>query len=199
MKCLKAPKPLTNPSVTGIPPKVKNMRAMFESASAFNQDIGGWNTSKVSDMHGIFKQATSFDQDISQWDTSNVKGPIGSNSVTCNNSAIGTTFNHQGHTYLVVNDESIKDQAQLDKLELGEIRFCTSHVTDMDGLFKGRDYFNADISDWDTSEVVKMGEMFEGATTFNQPIGNWDTSKVRDMKGMFEVPPPLTNPSVTGI
>ncbi|WP_241209918.1 BspA family leucine-rich repeat surface protein, partial [Vibrio caribbeanicus] len=161
------------------------MRAMFEGASAFNQDIGGWNTTNVSDMHGIFKQATSFDQDISQWDTSNVKGPIESISVTCNDKDIGTTFNHQGHAYLVVDDESIKNQAQLDKLEQGQIRFCTSHVTKMDSLFKGREHFNADISDWDTSEVWNMREMFKDATTFNQPIGNWDTSKVEVMYEMF--------------
>ncbi|EFP98249.1 hypothetical protein VIBC2010_02648, partial [Vibrio caribbeanicus ATCC BAA-2122] len=127
-------------------------------------------------MHGIFKQATSFDQDISLWDTSNVKGPIESISVTCNDRDIGTTFNHQGHTYLVVDDESIKDQAQLDKLEQGQIRFCTSHVTDMGGLFKGREHFNTNISDWDTSKTRYMHEMFKGASAFNQPIGNWDTS-----------------------
>ncbi|EFP98634.1 hypothetical protein VIBC2010_19060, partial [Vibrio caribbeanicus ATCC BAA-2122] len=107
-------------------------------------------------------------------------------SVTCNDRDIGTTFNHQGNTYLVVGNESIKDQALLDTLEQGQIRFCTSHVTNMDGLFKGREYFNADISDWDTSKVTNMGRIFSGATSFNQPIGNWDTSEVSDMEGMFE-------------
>ncbi|EFP94764.1 BspA family leucine-rich repeat surface protein [Vibrio caribbeanicus] len=101
-------------------------------------------------------------------------------TVKCLDKPINSTFNHQGNTYLVVDDESIKNQAQLDKLEQGQIRFCTSHVTKMDGLFKGREHFNADISDWDTSKVEFMGGMFSGAEAFNQPIGNWDTSKVRD-------------------
>ncbi|EFP97516.1 BspA family leucine-rich repeat surface protein, partial [Vibrio caribbeanicus] len=106
-------------------------------------------------------------------------------TVKCLDKPINSTFNHQGDTYLVVNDTGIKNQAQLDKLEQGQIRFCTSHVTNMNGLFKGREHFNTNISDWDTSKVRYMHEMFKGASAFNQPIGNWDTSKVKHMWSMF--------------
>ena len=37
-----------------------NMQSMFRSASAFNQDIGDWNTAQVTDMVYMFRYATAF-------------------------------------------------------------------------------------------------------------------------------------------
>ena len=47
--------------------KVTTMRAMFESASAFNRDIGSWNTEKVTNMDYMFQLASAFNHDISSW------------------------------------------------------------------------------------------------------------------------------------
>ena len=60
-----------SPNLTKVPPtipsSVTDMSWMFSNASAFNSDIGAWNTSNVTSMSRMFTQASAFNQDLSGW------------------------------------------------------------------------------------------------------------------------------------
>jgi surface protein len=51
---------------------VTDASRMFAGASAFNQDISGWNTGNITNMASMFADASSFNQNISAWDVAGV-------------------------------------------------------------------------------------------------------------------------------
>ena len=137
--------------------KVTTMRLMFLSASEFNQNIGSWNVSNVINMRGMFFEASAFNQNIGNWIVSNVTDMREMFSGT-------SEFNQNIGSWKV------------------------GKVTDMLGMFFGALAFDQDIGRWDVSKVENMQGMFSGALAFDQDIGDWDVSSVTrpGMSRMFE-------------
>lgn len=53
--------------------QVTSMKALFLSMSAFNEDIGYWDTSSVTKMGSMFRNATAFNKDLSGWNVFEIK------------------------------------------------------------------------------------------------------------------------------
>ena len=57
---------------------VANMNTMFYFATAFNQNIGGWNVASVSGMNSAFASAVSFNYNLAAWNVDRVVDLTGS-------------------------------------------------------------------------------------------------------------------------
>jgi len=113
--------------------------------------------------------------------TNNIYGGLRAGKVDCFTAEVGTEGTaDNGINYLVVDNTTIRNH--LDRAET----LCTSHVTNMAGLFKDNHSFNQSITTWDTSHVTDMTSMFENATSFYQMIGDWNVYSVEHMDNMFK-------------
>ena len=140
--------------------RVKNMEAMFQQATLFNQDISLWDVSNVTNMGRMFSDPVSgstggrFNQDISLWDVSSVTN-------------MQTMFSRAGQFNQAIG------------------RWEVGSVTNMQAMFLHAGQFNQDIGNWDVSSVTNMQAMFFSARQFNQDISRWDVRKVGNMASMF--------------
>jgi len=158
---------------------VTNMDYMFRNAITFNQDIGNWNTSKVTNMNYLFSNASAFNQNIGNWDTSSVKYMTSMfKEASAFNQDIGLW-----DTSIVINMYSMFYSASAFNKDIG--KWDTGTVNDMRRMFAYASNFNQDIGGWDTSNLTDMELIFRNASAFNQDIGDWDTSSVTDMRYMF--------------
>ncbi len=162
---------------------VTNMRNMFDGASSFNGDIGGWNTAQVTDMAYMFRGASSFDQNIGGWNTAQVTDMAymfrGASSFDQN---IGGW-----NTASVTSMYAMFWEATSFNGDIGG--WNTVQVTDMAYMFGGSNVvtsFNGDISGWNTAQVTNMTSMFQNAASFDQDLDGWNVVAVTNMRSMFD-------------
>jgi len=207
-------KPLTWSAGTGTS-IVGNMRFMFSGASAFNQDISGWDVSSVTDMGIMFYGASAFNNgvvgDVGGKPLTWTAGTGTSNVLYMNNMfGYATQFNQDVSSWNVSNVTNMSQMFA--NTTLFNNCFITSDLTEkpitwtgtgisasntMADMFNTAVAFNQDVSSWNVSNVTNMGSMFEGAVLFNNgdPGNNganslyWTdgsgTSRVTSMYRMF--------------
>src|SRR6056300_1013477 len=169
--------------------RITNMSFMFQSAHAFNQPIGHWDTSRVTDMGYMFEDAEAFNQPIGNWDTTRVTdmGHMFTDAYTFNQ-PIGNW-----NTSRVANMGSMFEDAHAFNQPIGN--WDTSRVVTMRCMFHNALAFNQPIGNWNTSRVVNMNDMFSGVSRFRQDLSAWATrlpSNVRidqRTRGLIGTPP----------
>ncbi len=158
---------------------VTSMSTTFDGASAFNQDIGSWNTANVTDMQNMFRGATAFNQDIGSWNTANVTNMgIMFSDATAFNQDIGSW-----NTANVTDMRFMFLRASAFNQDIGS--WNIANVTNISAMFFSASAFNQDIGNWNTANVTNMLQTFALATAFNRDIGSWNTVNVTNMKSMF--------------
>ena len=151
---------------------VTNMSYMFYYASAFNQDIGNWDTINVTDMSYMFGFANAFDQNIASWNTGAVTD-MGYMFYYASafNQDIGSW-----DTGTVTNMFGMFRNASTFNQNIGS--WNTANVISMSEMFYYASAFNQDIGSWDASALTNVHDIFEGATlsttNYDALLNGWD-------------------------
>ena len=166
---------------------------MFESASAFNGDISGWDVSSVEGMSFMFRGASAFNQPLGSWAVSAVTDmsymfdgasafnqPLGSWNVS---SVENMSFMFRGASAF---NQVTPGRLCRDRHVLHVRRRLRLQPTPRERLvgrkhafmFRGASPSSTAPRLLDVSAVTDMFYMFDGASAFNQPLDSWNVSSV---------------------
>jgi len=123
---------------------------MFHNATAFNQDVSGWDVSKAKVFISLFEGAENFAGDLSQWDTSSVEDMSYA-------FANAKSFNSDLSGWNTAKVKSMRGMFNGASSFNGDIStWNTTQVAQMNDMFRRADSFSRSLC-WDTSGV-KSGE-----------------------------------------
>ena len=106
----------------------------FAGQQAFNDDIGGWDTSSVSSLEGTFWLASAFDRYIGGWDTSKVtKMRTAFSEAAAYNQQLGNWDTSKvTDTYWIFNGATAFNQPDLARWDVAKV-----NMGDFAGFFSG--------------------------------------------------------------
>ncbi len=150
---------------------VTNMSSMFSDASAFNQNIGAWNTSVVTNMSHMFSSASAFNQNIGAWNTSAVTDMSYMFLLTnVFNQNIGSW-----NTSAVTNMQGMFASATAFNQNIGA--WNTAAVTNMTLMFSSASSFNQNIGSWTFNASVTMSNMLDNCgmncANYSSTLAGW--------------------------
>jgi surface protein len=151
-----------------VPSTVTDMRSTFRGATAFNGDLGSWDTSAVMGMEGMFYEASAFNQPIGSWDTSAV---MDMKDMFFNASAFNQDISGWD-TRVVTNMYGMLWGASAFNQPIGS--WDTSSATDMRDMFLNATAFNRDLSGWCVGRIESAPTGFDsGASAWTLPRPEW--------------------------
>ncbi|MDR9391821.1 MAG: BspA family leucine-rich repeat surface protein, partial [Trueperaceae bacterium] len=165
---------------TWLPATVRDLSDLFRDATAFDQELGGWDVSNVTDLTRTFAGATAFRAGVAAWDVGNV---------TSTNATFegATAFDEDLGAWDVANVVDFTSTFEGAAAFAGDVRtWDTGAARWMDGMFRDATSFDGDVGGWDVAGVQDLSSAFEGATAFDRDLGGWDVRSVLNMDGTFE-------------
>ena len=135
-----------------------NMSNMFKNAVSFN-NLGqplswGSKTASVTTMNGMFSGATAFNQDISGWNVANV---IDTGSMFAGATAYTNLGQSLNSWNMGLNNNMNSMFAGATAFNQDISGWNTSHVGDMTTMFDGDTVFNQNLSAWNVATVRTGG------------------------------------------
>jgi len=178
------------------------MEYMFGAATAFNGDIGAWNTASVTTADGMFNGAAAFNQDISGWDISGIENMqyMFQDATAFNQPLNAWDVSGVTSMYFMFQGATAFNQP-LDTWNVGS-------VTSMEYMFDNATAFNQNINGWCVTLIPSLPSNFATGSALVAPFYPvWGTCPATPSTLLYApftsattttdvIPPPLT-PTVT--
>jgi surface protein len=163
---------------------VTAMLATLAGATAFNSNIGSWNTARATTMVYMFSQATAFNANIAAWNVLRVSWLASAfdSAAALSSCNKGAVYRHWGATLRAAYPGfSSMCGASCSLTCLIDANIGTAATAWLTSPSTAATTYGP-IADWDTSAVTSMSMLFGNRPTFNSDISKWNVASVSNME-----------------